>query len=400
VINWCLKLQDLDGSNVTKKEFLKAEWLYSQGKGRRFRPGQNGLLIEYLIKACPLGLKESIVEETRLSKVLEQKENLTKSYEAIDMNQKFAEKKKLSAGEKKFDSSTYSRKTGSNIALELKNNYNYEITNSVSATNQDGMKTIAKNSIYFSSSDSVCYGDNKLYFNDKMESDSSETTTTTTDHKAYAVNKSRYDEYDSKPIKPLDPHLLNRKLEEYPEMSKEEIEEEIKRKNLLYHVRAKTIDQHHNPQPNKSNNLKSNDKMPLRQLSFNGSNSNHKINQLSGAKSGLNINNKVNTTPVKLRKRSRTQDAKTTVANNNNPSPSVVSKSKVKYNPGSYSPKINKSTVPSKVDHLRRDKSPKKELLLLDESASVLLNVSHKTPNKDQQQKNHLEMQSKLQKQR
>lgn len=32
---------------------LKAEWLYSQGKGRHFRPGQNQALIEYLIKTCP-----------------------------------------------------------------------------------------------------------------------------------------------------------------------------------------------------------------------------------------------------------------------------------------------------------------------------------------------------------
>ena len=35
VINWCLNLKILDGAVVTKKESLKAEWLLSQGKGKR-----------------------------------------------------------------------------------------------------------------------------------------------------------------------------------------------------------------------------------------------------------------------------------------------------------------------------------------------------------------------------
>jgi len=79
---------------------LKAEWLYSQGKGRHFRPGQSSQLIEYLIKTCPFtGYKvswnnvilivkfyikaiinfihffsKSSEEEVRLSKVLEKRE--------------------------------------------------------------------------------------------------------------------------------------------------------------------------------------------------------------------------------------------------------------------------------------------------------------------------------------
>ena len=33
---------------------LKAEWLYSQGKGRHFRPGQHLYLVQYLASVCPM----------------------------------------------------------------------------------------------------------------------------------------------------------------------------------------------------------------------------------------------------------------------------------------------------------------------------------------------------------
>ncbi len=39
---------------------LKAEWLYSQGKGRHFRPGQHSFLVEYLIKTCPYSINDVI----------------------------------------------------------------------------------------------------------------------------------------------------------------------------------------------------------------------------------------------------------------------------------------------------------------------------------------------------
>ena len=37
-------------------------------------------------------------------------------------------------------------------------------------------------------------------------------------------NRSKYEEYDSRPIKPLDPNMLNKQLEQYAEMSKEEMD--------------------------------------------------------------------------------------------------------------------------------------------------------------------------------
>lgn len=51
---------------------LKAEWLYSQGKGRAFRPGQHVSLVQYLASVCPLttmfGLQTA--EDAKLEKIL------------------------------------------------------------------------------------------------------------------------------------------------------------------------------------------------------------------------------------------------------------------------------------------------------------------------------------------
>ncbi|XP_071524302.1 uncharacterized protein Cep97 isoform X2 [Panulirus ornatus] len=55
VINWCLNLKVLDGYKVTPKESLKAEWLYSQGKGRGFQVGEHPALVQYLSGVCLAG---------------------------------------------------------------------------------------------------------------------------------------------------------------------------------------------------------------------------------------------------------------------------------------------------------------------------------------------------------
>ncbi|GFO03563.1 centrosomal protein 97 [Plakobranchus ocellatus] len=54
VWNWCPGLAILDGFVVTEKERLLGEWLYSQGKGRHFHPGQHVQLVEHLAVTCPL----------------------------------------------------------------------------------------------------------------------------------------------------------------------------------------------------------------------------------------------------------------------------------------------------------------------------------------------------------
>ncbi|XP_069093226.1 centrosomal protein of 97 kDa [Pleurodeles waltl] len=72
VVSWCLSLKVLDGYVVSQKESLKAEWLYSQGKGRSYRPGQHVHLVQYLASVCPLtstaGLQTT--EDAKLEKIL------------------------------------------------------------------------------------------------------------------------------------------------------------------------------------------------------------------------------------------------------------------------------------------------------------------------------------------
>ncbi|XP_041529120.1 centrosomal protein of 97 kDa [Microtus oregoni] len=72
IVNWCLNLRVLDGYVISQKESLKAEWLYSQGKGRAYRPGQHIQLVQYLATVCPLisALGLQTAEDAKLEKIL------------------------------------------------------------------------------------------------------------------------------------------------------------------------------------------------------------------------------------------------------------------------------------------------------------------------------------------
>ncbi|KAM6956013.1 centrosomal protein of 97 kDa isoform 2-T2 [Lycodopsis pacificus] len=80
VMSWCLSLKVLDGYVVSQKEgvynchnySLKAEWLYSQGKGRSYRPGQHVQLVQYLANVCPLTSSPALetAEDAKLEKIL------------------------------------------------------------------------------------------------------------------------------------------------------------------------------------------------------------------------------------------------------------------------------------------------------------------------------------------
>ncbi|CAL8323068.1 unnamed protein product [Merluccius merluccius] len=72
VMSWCLSLKVLDGYVVSQKESLKAEWLYSQGKGRSYRPGQHVQLVQYLATVCPLTTSPALetAEDAKLEKIL------------------------------------------------------------------------------------------------------------------------------------------------------------------------------------------------------------------------------------------------------------------------------------------------------------------------------------------
>lgn len=54
VLNWCMSVKIIDGFVVNPIESLKAEWLYSQGRGRQFRVGEQEGLSKYLSSVCPL----------------------------------------------------------------------------------------------------------------------------------------------------------------------------------------------------------------------------------------------------------------------------------------------------------------------------------------------------------
>ncbi|XP_064166288.1 centrosomal protein of 97 kDa isoform X2 [Anguilla rostrata] len=72
IVSWCLSLKVLDGYVVSQKEGLKAEWLYSQGKGRSYRPGQHVQLVQYLASVCPLTSSSALqsAEDAKLEKIL------------------------------------------------------------------------------------------------------------------------------------------------------------------------------------------------------------------------------------------------------------------------------------------------------------------------------------------
>ena len=51
---------------------LKAEWLYSQGRGRSFGSGDNENLVQYLVSTCPISGADDLQseEDEKLSKIL------------------------------------------------------------------------------------------------------------------------------------------------------------------------------------------------------------------------------------------------------------------------------------------------------------------------------------------
>lgn len=49
-----MSVKTIDGFVVNPIESLKAEWLYSQGRGRSFRVGEQSQLARYLSATCPL----------------------------------------------------------------------------------------------------------------------------------------------------------------------------------------------------------------------------------------------------------------------------------------------------------------------------------------------------------
>ncbi|XP_025831949.1 centrosomal protein of 97 kDa [Agrilus planipennis] len=70
LINWCMNVRTIDGYAVDAIESLRAEWLYSQGRGRHFRVGEQKELSQYLATVCPLTGEALETEEDRKLKLI------------------------------------------------------------------------------------------------------------------------------------------------------------------------------------------------------------------------------------------------------------------------------------------------------------------------------------------
>jgi len=49
---------------------LKAEWMYSQSRGRHFGPGQHSDVLDYLVETCPLHPGQDWQEDEKLNLIL------------------------------------------------------------------------------------------------------------------------------------------------------------------------------------------------------------------------------------------------------------------------------------------------------------------------------------------
>ncbi|XP_037959505.1 centrosomal protein of 97 kDa isoform X2 [Teleopsis dalmanni] len=118
VLNWIMSLKVIDGFLVDPIESLKAEWLYSQGRGRQFRLGEQASLAKYLSTVCPLIGKALENENERklrliLSKAQQHQRQLQ---EEISENSNTSGNNSPSSGRKKggsrIQSPRFSRLTG------------------------------------------------------------------------------------------------------------------------------------------------------------------------------------------------------------------------------------------------------------------------------------------------
>ncbi|KAG8452003.1 hypothetical protein GDO86_003978, partial [Hymenochirus boettgeri] len=116
IVSWCLKLKVLDGYVVSQKESLKAEWLYSQGKGRSYKLGQHIPLVQYLATVCPLTLAIGLQteEDAKLEKILSkqrfhQKQLLHQTHNESNFTPSAANKGPLTAIEQHIPTSLLQR---------------------------------------------------------------------------------------------------------------------------------------------------------------------------------------------------------------------------------------------------------------------------------------------------
>ncbi|XP_055919576.1 centrosomal protein of 97 kDa isoform X1 [Eupeodes corollae] len=118
VLNWCMSVKVIDGFMVDPIESLKAEWLYSQGRGRQFRLGEQASLGKYLSTVCPmLGKALESENERKLRLILSKaQQHQRQLQEEISENSTQSGNNSPSTGRKKpasrIQSPRFSRLTG------------------------------------------------------------------------------------------------------------------------------------------------------------------------------------------------------------------------------------------------------------------------------------------------
>lgn len=118
VLNWCMSVKVIDGFMVDPIESLKAEWLYSQGRGRQFRLGEQVQLGKYLSTVCPmLGKALESENERKLRLILSKaQQHQRQLQEEISENSQTSGNNSPSSGRKKpasrIQSPRFSRLSG------------------------------------------------------------------------------------------------------------------------------------------------------------------------------------------------------------------------------------------------------------------------------------------------
>ncbi|XP_075152042.1 centrosomal protein 97kDa [Haematobia irritans] len=149
VLNWCLTLKVIDGFVVDPIESLKAEWLYSQGRGRSFRLGEQAALAKYLSSVCPLiGKALENENERKLRLILSKAQHHQRQLqEEISENSNASVNNSPSSGRKKpasrIQSPRFSRLSGRQGSPDsMVNSYHGNTTNDpVSNANHMGQMT-------------------------------------------------------------------------------------------------------------------------------------------------------------------------------------------------------------------------------------------------------------------
>ncbi|CAF0823061.1 unnamed protein product [Adineta steineri] len=199
ILNWCLSIHNLDGIFITRKESLKAEWLLSQGKGRSFIPGEHAKLVEYLIRVC--GTDGSEKDDLNLSRIMLQQDIYTQQRQNENTN----------------DYMMLTSDTMKDASEILPKNTQRNLQQSTLISESEFIKLNVQSSI---SSDEEPIPSTHEYQNQIPNPGYTRSASINIVHTHDPISENnsanRYNEYDERPVKPLDQNMLQTKLNQYP----------------------------------------------------------------------------------------------------------------------------------------------------------------------------------------